>query len=169
MNYFLFLNHPKGEEVYKVNKENEAAARRYFETAELLETEVTIEGKTYRAKIDYEMFAKPSNFDCFNCSNNCCADSPSKLGEKAKKFLFDNKNEFEKITKNMEIAEELDYEAEELLEELRTEESGREIIREIEDETEMCFYAYKKVIKQLFAVFIQCVLIKKCLQKKFVL
>ena len=93
MNYFLFLNHPKGEEVYKVNKENEAAARRYFETAELLETEVTIEGKTYRAKIDYEMFAKPSNFDCFNCSNNCCADSPSKLGEKAKKFLFDNKNE----------------------------------------------------------------------------
>lgn len=161
MNYFLFLNHPKGEEVYKVNKENEAAARRYFETAELLETEVTIEGKTYRAKIDYEMFAKPSNFDCFNCSNNCCADSPSKLGEKAKKFLFDNKNEFEKITKNMEIAEELDYEAEELLEELRTEESGREIIREIEDATEMCFYAYKKDNKTTL-----CSIHSMCLDKK---
>ena len=26
MNYFLFLNHPKGEEVYKVNEENEEAA-----------------------------------------------------------------------------------------------------------------------------------------------
>ena len=55
MNYFLFLNHPKGEEVYKVNEENEEAARRYFETADLVETDVVIEGKTYHAKIDLSL------------------------------------------------------------------------------------------------------------------
>ena len=144
MNYFLFLNHPKGEEVYKVNEENEQAARRYFETADLLETEVEIEGKKYQAKIDYEMFGKPSNFDCFNCNINCCADSPSKLKTKTKDFLLNNKEEFEEITHNCEIAEDFGYEEEELLEEIQNEDSGREIIPEIEDATEMCFYAYKK-------------------------
>lgn len=161
MKYFLFLNHPKGEEVYKVNEENEAAARRYFETAELLETDVVIEGKIYHSKIDYEMFGKPSNFDCFNCNNNCCADSPSKLSKKTKKFLFDNTDEFEKITGNMEISEELGYEREELFEELENEENGREIIRDIEDETEMCFYAYKKDNKTTL-----CSIHSMCFDKK---
>lgn len=161
MNYFLFLNHPKGEEVYKVNEENEAAARRYFETAELLETEVEIEGKKYQAKIDYEMFAKPSNFDCFNCDNNCCADSPSKLNKKSKKFLLDNIEEFEKTTSNLEISEELGYESEDLMENLENEEEGREVISEIEECTEMCFYAYKKDNKTTL-----CSIHSMCLDKK---
>lgn len=45
MNYFLFLNHPKGEEVYKVNEENEKSARKYFETIPVIETEIEIQGK----------------------------------------------------------------------------------------------------------------------------
>ncbi len=160
MNYFLFLNHPKGEEVYKVNEENEEAARRYFETADLVETDVVIEGKTYHAKIDYEMFGKLSNFDCFNCINNCCADSPSKLSKKGRNFIFENMNEFEDITRNMETAEGLGYEQDELLEELENEEEGRDIITEIEDETEMCFYAYKKDNKTTL-----CAIHSMCLNK----
>lgn len=160
MNYFLFLNHPKGEEVYKVNEENEEAARRYFETAELLETRVVIGGKEYEAKIDYEMFGNPSNFDCFNCNINCCADSPSKLNSKTKKFLMDNLERFEEITHNIEICEGFGYEADELLENIENEDMGREIITEIEDETEMCFYACKKDNKTTL-----CSIHSMCLEK----
>lgn len=144
MNYFLFLNHPKGEEVYKVTKENEEAARKYFKTIPTIKTEVEIRGKKYKAIIDYEMFDKPSNFDCFNCNINCCADSPSKLSKGTRKFLFDNLESFEELTSNIEIAEDMGYESSDLLENIEKEENGREIISEIEEETEMCFYAYKK-------------------------
>lgn len=160
MNYFLFLNHPKGEEVYKVEEENEKAARKYFESADLLETEIEIEGKKYQAKIDYEMFGKLSNFDCFNCNINCCADSPSKLNNKTKKFLLDNMEEFNEITGNLGIAEEIGYEVDDLVENIENEENGREIISEIEEETEMCFYAYKKDNKTTL-----CSIHSMCLEK----
>ena len=123
MNYFLFLNHPKGEEVYKLNEENESAARRYFNTIDVLETEVDIFGKKYRAKIDYEMFDKPSMFDCFNCNINCCADSPSKLSNITKNFLLDHIDEFEKKTSNIEISEELGYEEDEVVDFLKKDET----------------------------------------------
>lgn len=161
MNYFLFLNHPKGEEVYKVNEENEKSARRYFETIPVLETEVEIRGKKYNVVIDYEMFEKPSNFDCFNCNINCCADSPSKLSSKTKQFLLENINEFEKITSNFEISEDMGYEENEILENIKNEDKERDIIPEIENETEMCFYAYKKDNKTTL-----CSLHSICLGKK---
>lgn len=160
MNYFLFLNHPKGEEVYKMNEENEEAARRYFETAELLETEVEIEGKKYPARIDYELFGKHSNFDCFNCNINCCADSPSKLRKNTKEFLIENIEEFENITSNIEIAEDMEYEEDDLLDNIQNEEEGRNIITEIEGETEMCFYAYKENNKKTL-----CSIHSMCIRK----
>lgn len=160
MNYFLFLNHPKGEEVYKVNEENEKSARKYFETIPVIETEIEIQGKKYNAVIDYEMFDKPSNFDCFNCNINCCADSPSKLSKRTKKFLLENLDDFEKITSNFEIAEDMGYESDELLENIENEEEERNIIPEIEDAAEMCFYAYKKDNKTTL-----CSLHSMCLEK----
>lgn len=162
MNYFLFLNHPKGKEIYKVDEENENMARRYFKTIPTLETEVLIQGKKYKAIIDYEMFLKPSNFDCFNCNINCCADSPSKICKKTKDFLFENIDDFENLTSNFEIAENMGYESSSLREELEKEEEGREIISEIEDETEMCFYAYKKDNKTTM-----CSIHSICLEKEF--
>lgn len=156
MNYFLFLKHPKGKEVYKVNKENEEAARKYFKTADLLETEALIEGKKYKAFVDYEMFGKLSNFDCFNCTNDCCADSPSKLKKVTKDFLMKNLDEFNSITGNMDIAEELGYEDYEILENIKNEENGREIIEEIEENTEMCFYAYRKNRTALCSIHSMC-------------
>lgn len=146
MNYFLFLNHPKGEEVYKMNEETENAARRYFETVDTLDVEIEILGEKYNAKIDYEMFLKPSMFDCFNCNINCCADSPSKLSKKAKNFLLDNIEEFEELTSNIEISEELGYEKEDIIDFIKEEETeeNRDLVREIEDTEEMCFYALKK-------------------------
>lgn len=146
MNYFLFLNHPKGEEVYKLDKERETSVRKYFEMIDTLDMEIDILGKKYQAKIDYEMFSKLSLFDCFNCNINCCADSPSKLSKNAKDFLIDNFDEFEEITSNVEISGELGYEEDEVINFLKNEEieENREIVREIEETEEMCFYAFKK-------------------------
>lgn len=143
MNYFLFLNHPKGEEVYKVSKKAEGMARKYFSQENMLETKVKIDGKEYDAIVDWEVFSKDSNFDCFNCNNDCCADSPSKLKKQTRKLLIDNKDEFNEITKNIDIAYELGYEEEDLLKEIEKEEK-REIIENIEEGTEMCFYSYKR-------------------------
>lgn len=144
MNYFLFLNHPKGKEIYKLSKENEKIAREYFLNTPTLETVVEIEGKKYNAIVDYEMFDKLSNFDCFNCTNDCCADSPSKLKKHTKQFLIENIENFNDKTKNLDIVEELGYEKEDVISELENfPEEKREIIEEVENETEMCFYSYK--------------------------
>ncbi|MFK4785820.1 hypothetical protein [Fusobacterium sp. MFO224] len=142
MNYFLFLNHPKGEEIYKISLEKEKLIRRYFDSINTLECEILIKGKKYDAVIDYQIFGKLCNFDCFNCVDDCCADSPSLLQENTKKFLKNNFEEFNKITKNCDIGEELGYSKEELKNELEKEDE-RNIISEIEEETEMCFYAYR--------------------------
>ena len=143
MNYFLFLNHPKGEKVYKVSKKAEKIARQYFSNENMIHTKVKINGKEYDAVIDWEVFGKYSNFDCFNCSNDCCADSPSKLRKETREFLVDNLEDFNDITKNLDITYELGYEEEDIKEELLNQET-REIITDIEEQTEMCFYGYKR-------------------------
>ncbi|MDP0493396.1 MAG: hypothetical protein Q7K48_03785 [Fusobacterium sp. JB021] len=160
MNYFLFLNHPKGEKIYKVSLEKEKLARRYFDSIDTIECEITIKEKKYNAVIDYESFGKLCNFDCFNCVNDCCADSPSLLEENTKKFLKDNLKEFNKITKNYDIAEELGYCKKELKEELEKEDE-REIISHVEEETEMCFYAYRTKDRKTL-----CSIHSICLNKK---
>lgn len=143
MKYFLFLNHPKGKEVYEMSTEAEEKVRKYFKSKDILKTTLEIENKEYTAYIDYELFEKEVNFDCFNCTNDCCADSPSFLKDKTRKFIFENIKDFNKITKNIDIVEELGYEEKELYDELNLEEK-REIIQEVEEETEMCFYGYRR-------------------------
>ena len=81
MNYFLFLNHPHGEKIYKMTKSKEKLARKYFKSIDTFETEVEIRGKKYRALVDKEAFNQPSNFDCFNCQEPCCADNPARYEE----------------------------------------------------------------------------------------
>ncbi len=109
----------------------------------MIHTKVKINGKEYDAVIDWEVFGKYSNFDCFNCSNDCCADSPSKLRKETREFLVDNLDDFNDITKNLDITYELGYEEEDIKEELLNQET-REIITDIEEQTEMCFYGYKR-------------------------
>lgn len=160
MNYFLFLNHPKGEKVYKLSLENEISARKYFNSIETLKCDISIKGKKYNAIIDYKIFKKLCNFDCFNCVNDCCADSPSLLEKTTKVFLKTHIEDFNKDTKNIDIAEELGYSKEELLDEMEKE-TKRDIISEIEEETEMCFYAYRAADRKKL-----CSIHSICLNKK---
>lgn len=160
MNYFLFLNHPKGEEVYKMCSEKEKLVRRYFDSIDTIECDIFIKGKKYNAIIDYEIFGKLCNFDCFNCVNDCCADSPSKLQKNTQNLLKNNLKKFNDITRNYNIAEELGYSQKDLNKELLKEES-REIINHIEEETEMCFYAYKTSDRKTL-----CSIHSICLNKK---
>lgn len=159
MKYFLFLNHPKGKEIYEMSKEMEEKVRTYFKSKDILETKVILDDKEYKAYIDYELFEKEVNFDCFNCINDCCADSPSLLKEKTRKFILENIKDFNEITKNIYISEELGYDEQEICDELKTEEK-RDIIQEIEEETEMCFYGYKRKDRATL-----CGIHSLCLQK----
>ncbi|MGL5056428.1 MAG: hypothetical protein ACRC6A_03520, partial [Fusobacteriaceae bacterium] len=70
MYYLLFLNHPKGEKVYKLNKTKEKRARKYFSTVSTIETEIDVRGKKIKALVDYNtLLYKYANFDCFNCQD----------------------------------------------------------------------------------------------------
>lgn len=143
MKYFLFLTHPKGKEIYEMSKESEEKLRKYFNSKDILKMKIILNNKEYLAHIDYEIFKKEVNFDCFNCNNDCCADSPSILTKKTRKFILKNLEEFNKITKNIDIVQELGYEIREFYDELNSEKK-RTIIQEIEEETGMCFYGYKR-------------------------
>ncbi|MGO2117530.1 MAG: hypothetical protein ACTH29_01205 [Fusobacterium sp.] len=160
MNYFLFLNHPKGEKIYKLSLDKERLVRNYFNSIDTLKCEVIIKEKKYNAVVDYKIFKKLCNFDCFSCVNDCCADSPSLLQEKTKKFIMKNIESFNRDTKNLDIAEELGCSKEELLDEFEKE-NKREIISEIEEETEMCFYAYRTKDRKTL-----CSIHSMCLNKK---
>lgn len=105
MKYFLFLNHPKKEELSNVSPENEDMARKYFETADVIETTVNIRGIDYNAKIDFELFANMANFDCFNCVEHCCGDNPSVYEKQTRDFILENIEEYNKLTKNNDILE----------------------------------------------------------------
>lgn len=103
MKYFLFLNHPKGEKIYNVSREREEICREHFKRVDILETQVEIRGEKYEAVVDYSAFSNLANFDCFNCQDPCCADSPVIYEEKTREFVLDNLQKYNDYTKNIEI------------------------------------------------------------------
>ena len=99
MNYFLFLNHPKGEEVYRVDKEREELLKEHFKRVDTLKTEVVIRGKKYNAIVDYSAFSNLANFDCYKCQDTCCATRPIIYAKITRRFNIENANEYKKKTK----------------------------------------------------------------------
>jgi hypothetical protein len=142
MIYFLFLNHPKGEELYKVPSEKEEQARRYFSGADTIESKVVIRGKNYKAVIDYGVFSAMTNFDCFNCRDTCCGDAPSKFENKTRNLILENINKYNKLTKNLEILEDMGYNREDAEESIR--EDDLMIPEEcIGEEIDLCTCAFR--------------------------
>lgn len=103
MKYFLFLNHPKKDSLSVVSPEKEEMARKYFDTADTIETTVKIRDREYSAKIDFELFANLSNFDCFNCVEHCCGDNPSVYEKQTRDFILENIDDYNKLTNNNDI------------------------------------------------------------------
>lgn len=122
MNYFLFLNHPKGKEVYKVTKEREEMLKEHFSRVDILETEVVIRGIKYKALVDYSAFSNLANFDCFKCQDPCCADNPTVYEKITRDFVLDNIESYNKKTKNIDILLESRYEVEEIIKSIKEDE-----------------------------------------------
>lgn len=122
MNYFLFLNHPKGKEVYKVTKEREEMLKEHFSRVDILETEVVIRGVKYKALVDYSAFSNLANFDCFKCQDPCCADNPTVYEKITRDFVLDNIESYNKKTKNIDILLENGYEVEEIIKSIKEDE-----------------------------------------------
>lgn len=122
MNYFLFLNHPKGKEVYKVTKEREEMLKEHFSRVDILETEVVIRGIKYKALVDYSAFSNLANFDCFKCQDPCCADNPTVYEKITRDFVLDNIESYNKKTKNIDILLESGYEVEEIIKSIKEDE-----------------------------------------------
>ncbi len=142
MIYFLFLNHPKGEELYSVPHEREEMARRYFKNTDTIETEVSIKGKTYSAIVDYGVFSNLSNFDCFNCQDHCCADNPSKYEPQTRKFVLDNLEDYNSLTRNVDILMDLGYSIEEIKESILSDELMIPA-EHVEEEISLCTCSFK--------------------------
>ncbi|ADO82947.1 hypothetical protein [Ilyobacter polytropus] len=142
MIYFLFLNHPKGEKLYKMPSEKEKMARRYFSSGDMIESDVEIKGKIYRATIDYGVFSAMTNFDCFNCLDTCCGDAPSKFSDATRKLILGNIDEYNNLTKNIDILEELGYERKSIEESIQKDDL---MIPEdhIGEEIELCTCAFR--------------------------
>ncbi len=122
MNYFLFLNHPKGKEVYKVTEEREEMLKEHFSRVDILETEVVIRGVKYKALVDYSAFSNLANFDCFKCQDPCCADNPTVYEKITRDFVLDNIESYNKKTKNIDILLENGYEVEEIIKSIKEDE-----------------------------------------------
>ena len=122
MNYFLFLNHPKGKEVYKVSKERVEMLKEHFSRVDILETEVVIRGVKYKALVDYSAFSNLANFDCFKCQDPCCADNPTVYEKITRDFVLDNIESYNKKTKNIDILLESGYEVEEIIKSIKEDE-----------------------------------------------
>lgn len=122
MNYFLFLNHPKGKEVYKVTEEREEMLKEHFSRVDILETEVVIRGIKYKALVDYSAFSNLANFDCFKCQDPCCADNPTVYEKITRDFVLDNIESYNKKTKNIDILLENGYEVEEIIKSIKEDE-----------------------------------------------
>ncbi|MGL5279227.1 MAG: hypothetical protein ACRC8M_09200 [Cetobacterium sp.] len=122
MNYFLFLNHPKGKEVYKVSKEREEMLKEHFSRVDVLETEVTMRGIKYKALVDYSAFSNLANFDCFKCQDPCCADNPTVYEKVTRDFVLDNIESYNRKTKNIDILLESGYEVEDIIKSIEEDE-----------------------------------------------
>lgn len=122
MNYFLFLNHPKGKEVYKVSKEREEMLKEHFSRVDILETEVVMRGIKYKALVDYSAFSNLANFDCFKCQDPCCADNPTVYERITRDFALENIESYNKKTKNIDILLESGYEVEDIIKSIKEDE-----------------------------------------------
>lgn len=122
MNYFLFLNHPKGKEVYKVSKEREEVLKEHFSRVDILETEVVMRGIKYKALVDYSAFSNLANFDCFKCQDPCCADNPTVYEKITRDFVLENIESYNKKTKNIDILLESGYEVEDIIKSIKEDE-----------------------------------------------
>lgn len=142
MNYFLFLNHPKGEEVYKVSSEREKMLREHFSRVDILETEVIIRGKEYKAIVDYSAFSNLANFDCFKCQDPCCADNPTIYEKITRDFILENIKSYNEKTKNVDILLENGYEIEEIIKSLR-EDKCMVPDETVENEISLCTCSFK--------------------------
>ncbi len=119
MKYFLFLNHPKRDELVDLKPEIEKQARSYFESRDTIESKVNIRGVEYKAVIDYEVFANYVNFDCFNCVEHCCGDNPSVYEEQTRDFILENIDGYNKLTRNNDILEEEGLTEDEIIEHIK--------------------------------------------------
>lgn len=142
MKYLLFLNHPKGEKVYKVSKSKEKIAKKYFNSVNTFKTTISLRGEKIEALVDYNIFNKPANFDCFNCQDPCCGDNPVIYETKTRDFLVENFGEYNSLTKNGSILEEFGLEEEEIIDCIKTEE-GLVPDDFIDNEIQMCSCSYK--------------------------
>ena len=142
MNYFLFLNHPKGEEVYKVSEEREEMLREHFTRVDVLETIVSMRGKDYKALVDYSSFSNLANFDCFKCQDPCCADNPTIYEETTRNFILDNLEKYNEKTKNIDILLENGFELADITESIKTDEClvPDEVV---ENEVSLCSCSFK--------------------------
>ena len=142
MNYFLFLNHPKGEEVYKVSEEREEMLREHFTRVDVLETIVSMRGKDYIALVDYSSFSNLANFDCFKCQDPCCADNPTIYEETTRNFILDNLEKYNEKTKNIDILLENGFELADIIESIKTDEClvPDEVV---ENEVSLCSCSFK--------------------------
>ena len=142
MNYFLFLNHPKGKEVYKVSKEREEMLKKHFSSVDVLETEIIARGIKYKAIVDYSAFSNLANFDCFKCQNPCCADNPIVYEKITRDFILENIESYNKKTKNIDILLESGYEAEDIIKSIK-EDKCMVPNETVEAEVSLCTCSFK--------------------------
>ena len=142
MNYFLFLNHPKGKEVYKVSKEREEMLKKHFSSVDVLETEIIARGIKYKAIVDYSAFSNLANFDCFKCQDPCCADNPIVYEKITRDFILENIESYNKKTKNIDILLESGYEAEDIIKSIK-EDKCMVPNETVEAEVSLCTCSFK--------------------------
>ncbi|MGL5125813.1 MAG: hypothetical protein ACRC6U_07470 [Fusobacteriaceae bacterium] len=94
-----YLMHKNLEIPYKLAKQ----IRKYFQNEKTIETEVVIENKKYKALVEVESFLTLTNFDCFNCTTNCCVQFPYEFNEKSRKIILENLQEYDNLTKAVSI------------------------------------------------------------------
>lgn len=159
MKYFLFLNHPKGEEVYRVSEEREEMLREHFSRVNILETEVIMRGKRYKAIVDYTAFSNLANFDCFRCQDPCCADNPVIYEKVTREFILNNIKSYNEKTKNIDILLESGYEVEEIVESIKKD-SCMVPEETVENEISLCTCSFKPNNESVL-----CSLHSMCLEK----
>lgn len=142
MDYFLFLNHPKGKDVYKVSKEREEMLKEHFSRVDVLETEVIMRGVKYKTLVDYSAFSNLANFDCFKCQDPCCADNPTVYEKITREFVLDNVESYNKKTKNIDILLESGYEVEDIIKSIKVDKC---MVPDetVEDEISLCTCSFK--------------------------